>query len=960
MIDRISDNQEVLMAAPETYTCLDLETTGLVPGTDFVIEIGAVKFRGKETLDTFHTLVNPGIPLPYFVSRLTGITQSELDGARTLPEIADQLVSFIGTDTLVGQSMQFDLSFLSAQGLSFSNTIYDTLEMAKIILPQLQDYSLASIAAHLGIYPEAAHRALPDAMATRDIFLALLEKIEQFRPQLIQEIILVTENTGWVLYPLFASRVRRPALQGESAKNEIDKTDVSLDIEISRDGKRRKEILPLDVNEVIAFLSNDGTMAKKMASFEYREGQILMAQSITCALNCNQHLIVEAGTGTGKSVAYLLPAILFAHKNECSVVISTNTINLQEQLINKDIPMLLDILGLSNEIKIATLKGRNNYLCLRRWNTFKKRKVLSNDERGLLIRLLVWLNATSSGDYTELNLNWVETPIWEQVCAHSDNCLAEGQCSYHRRGECFLYRARQKASYAHIIVTNHALLVSDLITDGKLIPPYDYLIIDEAHHIEEVVTEQYGFKINQYVLFNHLNLLIYRTGEGISGGLLPEIMHRLGTISVTSDERNQLQEQTRGIEEQVNNARIITTEFFEHILHFVQQSIKKQGGYERRLRLTPAIRQQLSDDGLLFSTWSNLDTELTDIGANLRWLHDKLQDVKGLQTNDNENLISKTASILQANSELLGQINKAIARPEANMIYWLSAREENNIMATAPAAATDSKNVSICAAPLHIGSALEEMLFNTKKSVILTGATLSIENNFDYIKERLGLREAQELLLGCPFDYQTAALIYLPVDIPDPTSAGYQQAMGHSLIELCRASRGHALILFTSHAALRSIYSLVKAPLEEDNILVVGQGINGSARNVLSTFKSNPQTVVMGTSSLWEGVDVVGDALSVLVITRLPFNVPDDPVHQARAELFDDGFRQYTLPQAIIRFKQGFGRLIRNKSNRGMIVILDQRLQRKYYGEAFLHSLPPCNIKSGYLREMPREVMRWL
>ncbi len=949
--ERISDR--------DTYVCLDLETTGLIPGTDMVIEIGAVKFRARDTLDTFHVLINPGIPLPYFVSRLTGIKQADLDQARPLSDIREELISFIGDNILVGQSMQFDLGFLTAQGVSFDNIIYDTLELAKIILPQQQDYSLAAIAAYFNIHPESPHRALDDAITTKDIFIALVERMKKFEPKLIAEIINMTRNTGWPLYPLF-EKYGATEFQDVVDSKEINNTFSSVDIRKFVKEKENKEIVPVNEDEVLTFLSNDGVISKKMPAFEYRQGQVQMAQAVTHSLNNNEHLIVEAGTGTGKSVAYLLPAMLFANKNNCPVVISTNTINLQEQLLNKDIPMLSDILGISGEIRIASLKGRSNYLCLRRWSNFKQKKTLSPEEIGLLVRLLVWLHMTSSGDYAELNLNWTEVSFWEQICARADNCLAEGQCSYHQSGQCLLYQARQKAVNAHIIVTNHALLVSDLITAGKLIPSYDYLIVDEAHHLEEIATEQFGFKINQHILFNHLNLIINKRNDGTSEGLLPELLHLTNNIFISDDERRQIQQYTHEIEAQVVNSRAIILEFFENIMHFIQKNVRRQSGYERRLRLTPAVRQNLSDNSALLTLWLNLDVELAGISINLNKLHDILQSVNMPETNGESNLMSKITSALQVNSELRSQFDSSIAKQEKNTICWLSAREENNSTVTLPEDARNSKNINICAAPLHIGSVFEEMLFNEKKCVILTGATLSIENSFDYIKERLGLREARELLLGSPFDYQTAALLYLPMDIPEPASAGYPQAMGRSLIDLCRASNGHALILFTSHSSLRSIYSIIKTPLEENNILVVGQGINGSARSVLNTFKSNPQTVVLGTNSLWEGVDIAGDSLSVLVITRLPFNVPDDPVHQARAELFEDGFRQYTLPQAIIRFKQGFGRLIRSKTDRGMIVILDQRLQRKYYGEAFIRSLPTCNIKTGHLNEMSTEVMRWL
>jgi DNA polymerase-3 subunit epsilon/ATP-dependent DNA helicase DinG len=293
------------------------------------------------------------------------------------------------------------------------------------------------------------------------------------------------------------------------------------------------------------------------------------------------------------------------------------------------------------------------------------------------------------------------------------------------------------------------------------------------------------------------------------------------------------------------------------------------------------------------------------------------------------------------------RINSLISHPDADSIYWLTVN-------------TGTSAVAMYSAPLNVGKLLEKSLFSSKDCVILTGATLSTEGNFDYLKGRLGLEYAEELLLGSPFDYPNAALIYIPNDIPEPGSAGYQRAVEKVLLDLCCACRGRTLVLFTSHSALRTTQAAIQAPLEEEGILVLGQGVDGSPKQLLATFKNNPQTVLLGTASLWEGIDVGGEALSVLAIARLPFNVPTEPIFAARAELFDDPFNQYAIPQATIRFKQGFGRLIRSKTDRGAVIILDRRLQTKRYGTVFLDSIPTSTVVRGPSRDLPTAVTKWL
>jgi len=268
--------------------------------------------------------------------------------------------------------------------------------------------------------------------------------------------------------------------------------------------------------------------------------------------------------------------------------------------------------------------------------------------------------------------------------------------------------------------------------------------------------------------------------------------------------------------------------------------------------------------------------------------------------------------------------------------------------------------VGLYTAPLSVAKTLDKLLFSTKDCVVLTGATLSIDDNFEYIKDRLGVEYASELSLGAPFDYKKSTMIYLPYDVPDPRDSGYQEALERTLVELCRVCRGRTLVLFTSHAALRTTQVAIKAPLEEEGILVLGQGVDDSPKQLLAALQTNPETVLLGTASFREGIDVVGDALSVLVMAKLSFNVPTEPVFAARSELFDDSFNEYAVPQATIRFKQGFGRLIRSKNDRGALVILDKRIQTKSYGSVFLNSIPACTIVKSSSKELPSTVVKWL
>jgi DNA polymerase-3 subunit epsilon/ATP-dependent DNA helicase DinG len=663
-----------------------------------------------------------------------------------------------------------------------------------------------------------------------------------------------------------------------------------------------------------------------------------MARAIADAFNDEGQLLVEAGTGTGKSLAYLLPSARYALDHNARVVVSTNTINLQAQIVGQDIPIVQQLLPDGEELRAAQLKGRRNYLCLLRWSNLRNQAALSPDEAKLLVRLLLWLPHTETGDRGELRLSPGEEAVWNRLSAQQESCLA-APCAFVREGSCFLLRARKRAEAAHLLVVNHALLLSDVAVGGGVIPEYRHLVIDEAQHLEAEATNQFGFSASEEDLRVFLDRVATRSG-GLVGSLRNAARGPVTDRAMTSE----LLQLASSAAEAVERTRNILPDVFLRLTGFVRQQSQGPNGYDDRLRLNRAMRVQ-PDWPDIEIAWDAVSASLGRVLSLLEALVIGLQQPDATELLDYESLLAEATELLQTGQSLRNGIGAIIQRDDANVVCWLMQR--NNEM-------------TISSAPLRVAELLQDRLFSQKDTTVLTSATLTAEDRFDYIRERLGLPDARELQLGSPFDYAQSTIVLVPQDMPDPNHPGYMQALQETLIDLFRASRGRALGLFTSHSSLRAAHGGIKKALEEEQILTLGHNIDGSPRQLIRALRDNPQTVVLGTASFWEGVDVVGEALSLLVITRLPFSVPSDPIFQARSELFEDSFNEYAVPQAVLRFKQGFGRLIRRKTDRGVMVVLDGRITTKQYGQSFLNSLPACTVHRVPLARMAGLVGKWL
>ncbi|MGQ9547495.1 MAG: helicase C-terminal domain-containing protein [Roseiflexus sp.] len=929
----------------QIYIAIDVETTGLEAGVDEIIEIAAIKFRADEVLETFSTLVQPIHSLPLNSSRLTGITAKMLAGAPRFAEVAPRFAAFLKNYPLVGHNVEFDLRMLRAQGMRLPQPAFDTFELATLLIPRTPAYRLGVLAANLGIPHDEAHRALSDADATRQIFLHLLRRIAALPLNDLNEIMRLTERIEWGLRTLFEEAQRAKALRVF-----VDATPIQADRHDEGDEriaplKPTGDERPIDLADIRRFFSSDGALGRVFAGYEQREPQVRMSEAVTDTLNRGGVLIAEAGTGTGKGLAYLVPAALHAARRGERIVISTNTINLQDQLFFKDIPTLQKVMSNGADklpFTAALLKGRSNYLCLKRYKDMRRDPRLMSDDVRALLKVQLWLPTTESGDRAELPLQEGENAAWNRMSAAWEQCTGP-RCSEFQR--CFFFKARKQAEAAHLVIVNHALLMADLVVENDVIPPYDYLIIDEAHNLEDVATDQLSFTVDREGLLAFLDDIFTEGQAQVVGGLLSELPNHFRESMATRTDIDRADAIADALRPAVARARDAVYGCFNVLIAFIKRETELTA-HDSRLRITDALRRKPSW-AEVERAWDTFSTALHAIGEGLGRLETLLIDLKDAGLLEYDALVLRVQGLRRYATEVCVNIGHILTGGAEEKVTWLTHDRTRDTL-------------TLSAAPLSVADVLRTNLFEAKMATILTSATLSVGGNFAFIRERIGLDYAEELTLDSPFDYTRQALLYIPQDIPEPNQNGYQRALEQAIIDLARATGGRMLVLFTATNALRQTYRAIQEPLEDAGIAVLGQGIDGSRRSLLERFKEFPGTVLLGTSSFWEGVDVVGDALSVLVIAKLPFSVPSDPIFAARSEQFDDPFNQYAVPQSILRFKQGFGRLIRSKEDRGVVAVLDRRLLTKKYGQTFLESLPHTTVRSGPLQRLPDLARRFL
>ncbi len=915
---------------------IDLETTGLDPSHDQIIEIGAVRFKDGEIIAEYSQLVDPGRPVPPLVTSLTGLRNEDLVGMPRIAAVLPELKAFVGSSPWVGHNVGFDASFLYAQGVLQNNLRLDTYEMASVLLPSAPRYNLTSLTSLMGFDIESAHRALYDARATAYLYWMLWNKACALPFGTLREIVEASADLRWDARPAFEAALLESAAHAES----VDSVELFAPDRADRAPLRpNEEPEPLDASVIGEAFGEDGKLDQNLPGYERRQQQIDMAYAILDAFNESKHVMVEAGTGTGKSIAYLVPSIYWSLHNNERVVVSTNTINLQEQLIFKDVPAVRDALGV--DVNAAVMKGRANYLCPRRLATVRRRRPTSVDELRTLAKILVWLLESRAGDRGEITLRGPEENItWARLSAEDEGCTLD-RCRSVMDGACPFYKARKAAEEAHVLVVNHALLISDALSDNRVLPDYRYLVIDEAHHLEEATTGGLSFRIDAPTLLRRLADL-----GGVRRGLLGNLLVSVSAAVPEKDSRK-LASYIATVGDAAATMETHVIRLFDTIRGLLGDLNIGKSDYTTQIRVTDVVR---SKPGFAHvqAAWSVLAEFFEALSEAMHQLAVALTKLETHNIPDYEELVSSTESAGRYLEEVHAHLMRFFTTPDANTVYWISVGQ-------------DAENLSLQSAPLHVGAMVEDHLWHAKESIVLTSATLGTHGSFDYIRSRLNADGVIPIEVGSPFNYRESTLLYIPNDMPDPNDRQrYQQAIERGLIELTAALNGRVMALFTSYTQLRQTAQAIAPRLALGNIAVFDQSDGTSRQALLDGFKSADKAILLGTRSFWEGVDIPGEMLSALVITRLPFSVPTEPVFAARSETYADSFNDFTLPDAILRFRQGFGRLIRTKTDRGIVAIFDARVHTKSYGSAFLESLPDCTVQYGPLNGLPAASVAWL
>ncbi len=941
---------------PQTYVALDLETTGLSAERDAIIEIGAVKFRDGRTLDTFSTFVSPGRPIPLKITELTGIRDQDVADAPGLFDVLPALARFVGETPIVGHSVNFDLAFLQQHSDKFKNDYLDTFELASVLCPDAERYSLQSLAQLMGIDVDRAHRALDDAVASQQLFYELFERAQALPLRILKEIVHQGKRGKWAAAHFFrealGAAIHRPAAQRWADQSVQQILTPPQTMDVSRRARRLQaaaEQRPLDVDELAALLEMEGAFHAKLSGYEHRPQQVAMLRRVAQALNDSDHLLVEAPTGVGKSLAYLVPAVYWGVQNGQPVIVSTNTINLQEQLYQKDLPTLARILPI--DFRAAVLKGRSHYLCQARLQATRRRGARSADEARVLAKILVWLlgagDGDSVGDGDDLFLpDYAEQAIWRRLSADNEGCNPE-RCRYFQRGACYFYGARRAAESSHLIIVNHALLLADVAVQNRVLPEYKHLIVDEAHHLESATTNGLHFETDQSRMRRMLREIGHVRPDGRVTGLLADVIGHCQNAGLPEETMVKVELLIGKVGVAARRAWDQLTPFFDALEEFVEEHQQgRRNQYAFRMRVTSGLRVQPAWEAVEIA-WDNAYLPMKAIVENLERLIRGLDELEALDVSDAKDLQTHVLGIARQLKKAGDQISQMIYEPEDDLIYWIERNARRD-------------SLRLHAAPLHVGPMVEEHLFHEKESVILTSATLQIGGSFDFLRERLNAWDADELVVGSPFDYENSTLVYLIDDIPEPGQQGYQRAVEQGMAALFRATKGRAMALFTSYSQLRSTLHAIKAPLAQAGITVQAQGQGVSRVQLLENFSTGERRVLLGTRSFWEGVDVPGEALSCLAIAKLPFSVPSDPIFAARSETFEQPFFDYAVPETILRFLQGFGRLIRTRTDRGVVAVFDKRLLTKSYGSLFIESLPHPTIRKGSVALLPQVAAQWI
>jgi ATP-dependent DNA helicase DinG len=932
------------------FAVVDLETTGNSPKNgERIIQFSAVIVEDEKIVDQYSTFLNPEIPIPAFIEELTGINDDMVMDAPAFKEVASEIYELLNERIFVAHNVLFDLNFLKGEFQKagypdFHVSTLDTVELAKILLPTADSYKLIELAEYFSFTHERPHQADSDAFVTAEILLKFTG-LARSLPLVTLEKLTKLSSALKSNIDMFFSEILNEKMR--------QIPDLPLDLEVFRGIAVRKEAITDAPHEYRINSSYPHTLEEKekliskyIKNYSRRNGQFEMMDIVYDSFEKSRHSVIEAGTGVGKSLAYLLPSIFFAVQSQKKIVISTYTTQLQEQLLLNEMNVVKAMIPFP--FKAALLKGRNHYPNMFKFEQSLKEEDLQYDSVLTKMQLLVWFTLTNTGDMDELNLSSGGKLYWNRIKQDGWH-LSIKRDPWGQRD--FYLRARKKAEHADLIITNHSMLLADIEKENKIFPDYEYVVIDEAHHLERSARQYFGLSL-KYVTSK---FLLSKAKSSDKQSLLPRLHSILEAYeSKLEVEEAHLDSILTSLEEDLD--------VLFHLLAqlFLKTNKTKQKQYQKlQLRLDSFIQQE--------PRWKAVQMCAERVVSSLKSARFAISDrIKKAEKDSktlsekNQSLIEEAYTFVEEWTKLEKNVRHLFVFPENGTVIWLEGD-----MRSLP------NSLYIRSQPVAVQEPLASKFFGKMKSTVLTSATLTINQSFNFFMEEIGLASfpnVSKKQIDSPFDFQKNAKLIIPNDIPEirkVSSIEYAEAMASHLIPIAQATKGRMLVLFTAYDLLRLTYDLMKQSGLLDDYLLIAQGISAGSRTKLTkNFQRFEKSILFGMNSFWEGIDIPGEDLSCLVMVRLPFSPPDEPLTEAKNEYMKqkgkNPFSAYALPEAVLRFKQGFGRLIRTEADKGLVIVFDRRIETTAYGKDFIRSIPPVSLHHSSLNEIIQIVEDWL
>lgn len=919
----------------ERYVVVDLETTGNSPKKgDRIIQFAAVVIQEGKITEEYSTFIHPEQPISVFIEELTGINASLIKDAPVFEEAAEKIHSLIQGACFVAHNVAFDLSFLQEElercGYSaFYGSTIDTVELARILKPDSDGYKLSQLAKEENLDHDRPHRADSDAYVTALLLLTLKEKLYRLPMMTLKQLHKLSFSLKSEIHELIEECITLRLSKSEK-KNPLYTTYRGLAFrKIDPDKKG-------SASDGVPDYPGQGRvrdLLKGQPGFEERDGQLAMMDAVYSAFEKGERCFIEAGTGIGKTLGYLLPAAYYAKKHGEPVTLSTYTLQLQDQLLQTEIPKLEAILPFP--VRAVLLKGRGNYLSMAKFERAVKEKEDNYETALAKMQILVWLTETATGDKDELHLTGGGELFWDRVKddGHTDKALQEPW----KRID-FFERAKAEAAKADLIVTNHAFLLADAASGTPVIPD-GCLVLDEAHHIEKAASRHMGKRMDYLQIKTLMNRLKSADQRQLVSRL-SRLLEDHGFVPLPTAE----------LDSRISDFLYEFDQLFHMLSSYAQKSDKHTGAGRVLLKDGAGGRNIRILSERLIGALSDLT------GSIVR--HTDMLEGKELSKNALYYL-NDLRMLVRKVQEVKEKLDEFFLHPDADSIYWIEFSKS-----------VPHFGIALFSQPAAGGGLVYERFFSRRRSLVLTSATLAVNGSFRYLAVQLGMDMAnvKTCRFPSPFDYKQSVKVLVAEDMPlvNTVSAEiYSAAAARHIISAVQAANGRTMVLFTSNDMLSQTYQRVKATGFLQDYTLFAQGITGGSKaRLLRNFQQFDKAVLFGTSGLWDGVDIPGEALSCLIIARLPFSPPDDPLQAVKARLLEEEgkkpFAEHALPEAILRFRQGFGRLIRTRNDRGVLVILDRRVTHAHYGKEFIKAIPEAQWKKVSAAQLHEEIEEWL